>query len=229
MGYTVSSIRARILTRLNDTSQQIYTDTVLLPFIQDSADELQAMLDLYGILVLEHVTSPPIIVPQLQNYVPGTRVSMKSLGLLPNDMLEPQRMSERLSGTTDLFMPMIPRQWEPDILLTDALRYWVYREEDIFLVGANTNRDVLIYYKKRLLIVNDMNSVIGVNNSTMFMINRTAGFAARNIGENTTRADNLDKEAEANMSWILRIGTKDKQRARTRRRPFILTGRRRWV
>jgi len=228
MSYTLRSILPRAAARLNDSAQTVFTNDVMLPYAQDAGDELQAMLEMYGILVLEHV-SVPIIVPQVTNFVPGNRVSMKALGLLPNDMLEPQKLEERLSGTTDMFMDMIPRQWEPDILPTDALRYWSYREEDIFFVGATTNRDVMISYIKRLINITDENSVIGVNNSQTFMINRIAALTARYVGENPTRADELDKEAESNMNWLLSIGVKSKQRTRSRRRPYVIAGRRRWV
>src|SRR5215831_6213031 len=210
MSYTIGSILGRAAARLNDAAQTTFTNAVMLPYAQDAGDELQAMLELYGILVLERA-STPITIPQVVGFVPGSRVSMKGLGLLPNDMLEPQKLQERLAGTTDLFVDMIRRQWEPSILLTDSLRYWDYREEDIFFVGSTTNRDVIINYIKRLIIITDVNSVVAVNNSQTFMINRIAALSARYIGENATRADELDKEAEANMNWLLGIGVKSKQ------------------
>lgn len=229
MGYTLLSIIPRIAARLNDSAQQMYTNDVILPLAQDAADELQAELDLYGILVLEHVTNPPIVVPQMNPVVPGSSISLDGLGLLPLDMLEPQKLEERLSGSTDMFMPMIRRQWEPAILPTDSLRYWDYREENIFFIGATTDREIKISYIKRLVVINDVNSVISVNNSTLFMINRTAALCAEYIGENKTRADSLNAQANDNMAWIIRIGTKSKQGTRTRRRPFVIAGRRRWA
>ncbi len=227
MGYTIGSILPRAAARLNDAAQTVFTNDAMLPYAQDAADELQAMLDLYGILVLEK-TSKIITIPQFTGG-PGTFQDMNSIGLLPNDMLEPQKLEERLAGSTDMFMPMVQRQWEPDILPTDSLRYWTYREENIFFVGATTVREIKIFYKKRLLVVTDTNSVIAVNNSNMYMINRIAALSARYIGENPTRADELDKEADSNMDWLIRIGVKSKQGARSRRRPYIIAGRRRWV
>lgn len=221
MGFTINSIKSRILARLNDLNQQIFTDTVLLPYAQDAADELQGELEKHGLLVLEKISATIV--------VPANTVSLSAASLLPSDMLEPQKIEERLSGTTDLFMPMIRRQWEPDVLATDQLRYWVYREEDIKFVGATTIRDIKIFYLKKLITISALSDTVNVNNAQLFMITKTAAFAARNTGENPTRADALDKDAEDNMDWLISIGAKSKQGTRTRRRPFVITGRRRWI
>ncbi len=221
MGYTVSSIIPRIAARLNDSAQDIFTNDTILSFAQDAADELQMELELYGILALEK-KSPVIVIPQ------GV-TDMGTAGLLPNDMLEPQKLQERISGSTDLFVDMTRRMWTPEVQPTDSLRYWDYREENIFFVGATQARDVKISYLKRLIVVMDVNSVINVNNSQQFMINRTAAMCARDIGENPTRADELDNAAARNLEKVIRIGVKSKQGTRTRRRPFVLTGRRNWA
>jgi len=228
MAFTIISIIPRITSRLNDVNQQIYSTPALLPFAQDAGDELQAELQLNGLLMIEAIST---IIPFPINLNPtqGNLVSLGNAGLLPNDMFEPQRLEERLTGSTDQFVPMIRRQWEPDVQPTDSLRYWTYRDEDIFFVGSTSPRDVKIYYIKRLINIIDANSVVSVNNAQQFMINRTAALAARFIGENSTRADELDKDAEKNMNWVIRIGVKSKQGTRTRRRPFIIVSRRRWV
>jgi hypothetical protein len=225
MGYTVASILPRAAAKLNDSEQTLFTNDALMPYAQDAADELQMQLELYGILVLEKRTAP-IIVPA------GTKsLAFPPTGppLLPADMLEPQRLSERLSGSQDQYTPMTMRMWEPNILPTENLRYWVYREEDIKFVGALSARDVQLDYIKRLIVVTDQSSIISVNNSQLFMICKIASIAALDIGENPTRGADLQKEAGGFLSDLIRIGVKTKQRTRTRRRPWTLAGGRRWV
>lgn len=219
MSFTLASITPRIRARLNDQIDAVYHDDLLLPYAQDATDELQGALELYGLLVLEKIGT---IIP-----IPANTTRMAAL--LPADMLEPQRLEERLSGSTDLFIPMVRREWEPDILPSDSLRYWTYREEDIFFVGATQARDVKIYYLKRLFNVTSINDPIPVNNAQLFLITRIAAMAAADIGEETDRAEKLGKEADSNMDWLIRIGIKSKQGARTRRRPYVITGRRRWI
>jgi hypothetical protein len=228
MGYQIGTLFPRVAARLNDPNQTLYTNAVLLPYAQDAGDELQAELELNGVLVLETI-SAIIVVPQITNFVPGQFVSLAQLNLLPADMLEPQTLKERLSGSPDMFLPMVRRMWTPDILPTDFLRYWDYRNEDIFLLGCNNTQDVLIEYLQRRININSITDPVNVNNSQQFMINRIAAMAARYIGENPTRADELDKVAQENMNWLLGIAAKSKQGTRTRRRPFVLVGRRRWV
>lgn len=229
MSYTIGSITPRVRARLNDQSNTVFQDTVLLPYVQDAADELQLSLEHNGMLVLEKQTSTPIVIPQVTNFVPGNVVSMSGLGLLPVDMLEPQVLEERLSGSTDLFVEMTRRAWPPDILPTDSLRYWDYREEDIHFIGATTNRDIIIRYLKRLINVTTINDSIPVNNSQLFIITRTASLAAFFIGEDVDRYNALGKEADAHLEKLIGIGVKSKQGTRTRRRPFVIGGRRRWV
>lgn len=227
MSYTLTSITPRIRARLNDTQVtggSIYTDNALLPFAQDACDELQGMIELYGILAIETITSNPITIP-----ANTLSMSYTSSPAIPANILEPQRIEERLAGSTDMFVMMTRRQWEPDVLPTDSLRYWTYREEEIFFVGSNVTREIKIYGTKRLFNIQTIGDTINLNNSQMFLITRIAALAAQHIGENYTRAKELNDEADKNLDWLLRIGIKSKQGARTRRRPYIITSRRRWV
>lgn len=219
MSFSLDTVRQRILSKLNDLGQDEFSDDVLLPHFQDAADELQTTLELNGILVLEK-KSAAIVIPI------GT-TQMDSL--IPDDMLEPQILKERLSGSQDMYQPMIERQWEPEILPTDSLRYWTYREQNIFFVGATTARQIHIHYLKRLITINHVFSPVTVNNAEQFMIARTAANAADFQGENETRADKLNKEADDNIIQLMGIGMKNKQGSRTRRRPFQLVGTRRWT
>jgi hypothetical protein len=221
MGYTIASILPRAAAKLNDSGQTLFDNNSLMPYAQDAADELQMQLELYGILVLEKRTAPIV--------VPAGTTSLATASLLPSDMLEPQKLSERLNGSQDQYTPMTMRMWEPNILPTENLRYWSYREEDIKFVGALSNRDVQLDYIKRLIVVTDETSTINVNNSQLFMICKIASIAALDIGENPTRGADLQKEASGFLSDLIRIGVKTKQRSRTRRRPWTLAGGRRWV
>jgi hypothetical protein len=219
-GFTILECIEQAAAKLNDPSQTDYTTQVLFPYAKDAAEELQNELELNGILVLEKETPAPILIPL------GTR----NMGpLLPPDMQQPQRMLERLAGSTDTFIDMIRRQWVPQILPTDQLRYWSYLNEDIHFVGATTDRDVLMYYLRDALYVTDEHSTIDVKGSKQFMINRIAAMAAQYIGENPMRAQELNGRAMMALGAVMRIGVKSKQGARTRRRPFTITGRRRWV
>jgi hypothetical protein len=190
-----------------------------LPFAQDACDELQLELELNGALVLEKIDST-IVIP-----IGTTQFDT----LLPTDMLEPQRLSERLSGSTDLFVNMTTRMWEPEILPTDSLRYWAFREGDIFTPGATTTRDVKIYYLKRMFNITTISDSISVNGSRQFLINRIAALAAKFIGQNESRSNELNLTASEMLNKLTRINAKSKQRTRTRRRPFRLIGRKRWV
>jgi len=221
--YTISGILPRVAAKLNDARQANYTPSRLMPFVQDAVDELQTELEKYGIQVLETIFDP-ISIP-----AGTTELTYDSTPALPANLNEPQRVEERQDGSTDTYVKMIRRQWEPDYLPTDTLRYWTYRDQAIYFLGSTQDREIKIYGLKTLGSPVTVNDSVTVTNSKTWMINRVAGLAARFIGEDDTRADALDKVAEYYKNNVIQIGVKSKQGTRTRRRPFVVVGRRRWV
>lgn len=217
MSFTLSEIIPRVTARLNDSAQVVFTNFILLPFCQDACDILQNRLQLHGVPVLEKKSTAI-------NVTAGT----KNLGSsLPTDLLVPQRLEERLDGSTDLFRPMTRREWEPNILPADSLRYWTWREQDIYFVGATQDREVMVYYLKLLLNTTAISDSITVFNSKMFLITRIAALGAKFVANNDILYSELLKESEFHLDEIIRIATKSKQGARTRRKPFVLRGYRR--
>lgn len=210
----VSDIIPNIVSKLNDQSQAMYTNPVLLPHIADAWEELQIELDLCGVLVLEKDTWIVTL--------PIGQTSFVTAGIFPADLLEAQKLEEKLSGSADLFYPMTRRQWEPDILPSDSLRYWSAHEQDIYTVGATSIRDVKIMGKKSLSAVTATSSSLPVNHCKLFMIYRSAGLAAIYVGNNKTRGESLMLEGDKFLNKLTRINAKDKQGTRTRRRPFRL-------
>lgn len=222
MAFTLASITPRVRSRLNDQIAAVYTDAVLLPFAVDAVDELQLELELNGGLVLQKRGTALTVGTTV------TSITYASTPALPADLLEPLNLEERLSGSSDMYVPLIRRQWTPDVLPTDSLRYYDWREQALFFIGATSARQLRIDYLKRALTITTISDSITINNSQMFLIDRIAALAARYIGSNPTRADELDQEAEINLNKLTRIAAKAKQGVRTRRRPFTLVGRRSW-
>lgn len=165
---------------LNDTPRTLFTDAILLPFLKRSFLDLQLEMDKKGVSALKEV-STPITVNALV-------VVLASGGQLPADFVSPIKMEERTSGSSDIYQPMLEKEWEANILQTDRLRYWTYREDEIKFPGATVARQVLLYYLKGLT-VGALGSPIGIQRVESYLSAQTAGYAAKFIMQSDTRAD----------------------------------------
>jgi len=72
---------------------------------------------------------------------------MHSNLLLPGDMIVPERLWERQTGTNNPFVPMIQPQFGlPSIYQQPRLVYWEWRNDNINFLGATVNNDIRIRY-----------------------------------------------------------------------------------
>ena len=150
---------------------QIFTDDPLispftLPFLNSAIRELYRELRNCGdptlirdnVIVsgLTPVFSPsqgtagqpdPAVQVQLtfDGYFDGNTIN--NLLVLPEDVIYPERMWERQSGTQNLFVPMVQSQFGlPSRYQMNTLADWEWRENKICMVGSLTTRDVRLRY-----------------------------------------------------------------------------------
>ena len=141
---------------------------------------------------------------------------------LPDDLVEIQRVAERLAGSSDDFLPVRKVDFLPlTEILTNSLDVWAYQQQIVLFIGALTDREVIIEYigKGFPELVNG-NSVITMINSKTSLAYRTSGLAAGMIGENPTRADELNSYASTAAERLINLGIKNSQVIPVRRRPF---------
>jgi hypothetical protein len=194
---------------LNDRSAQIYTNDVLLPYIQLAYGEAHKQLAVNGIGAVKEISA---VIP--------VDVSMKAITIDEiNDMQLPISLSERGAGETS-YSPMYPRTWESTTEPGPILGSWTWRENEIKLIGASAPREVLVKYLKGFpTLIND-NSPILINSSLEFLAYRAASLASRYIGGNIGRADALDIDAGRILPVMIATEIKNTQSMPRRRRPF---------
>jgi hypothetical protein len=192
---------------LNDLGGVFYTFDSLLPYLNKAYRELQDYYNLHGLKTTVDV-SVLIAVP----------ANTTQLTNPPADLLRPITLSERTPGTPEQFTEMDERSWEPDETPTNHLRIWVWREETIFFLGAQADRELRIRYVKSLSAFNGAGSLVGVANSKSVLAARTAALGARYIGENPTRADELDAETGQALDRLIVTAIRQGQGLPTRRR-----------
>jgi hypothetical protein len=193
---------------LNDATASIYTDAKLLAHAKAAYGFLETELEKHNIACKNDVTKS-ILVP-----VGATLLN------LPADFMWPIKMEERLQGSNDLFIPMVNRMWVPSIGITDKLIYWVWNLDQIQLLGANTNREVRLYYQKRFPSIQDVDNFV-FGKADQYMSAKIAALAHLFLSQNETLANECNKLAEENLAEIVGIFVKKTQAMPVRRKPYI--------
>lgn len=202
---------------LNDPDPgAIYTDTKLIPLLDLSSRELQLML--FGIDSVELEEISALLT------VPANTTKLNDVAGYPTDLLEPVRLAERASGSTDFFSPMQPTDWEPDLIPDNWIKYWVWRESELKINPSTSVQQVKLFYLKSLGIITSPGSTIPIPQSEVWLAYKTAETAARVIGENPSRATSLTPERLQAQNAIMGNQVKNGQispaRHRKRRRTW---------
>lgn len=212
---------------LNDTEKQIYTYSAQLPYLKIALAELREYFELANIPVTNETSAIISVTAGV------TVLSMETTPALPSDLVEIQRLWERTQGSTEPFIPMTRVEFLPhnrEGVSLAHLTFWAWHGQAVHFLPATTNRDVKLDYIKTLFSdLIDQNSTIGVINAESFLGFRTAALCAEFIGENKTRADDLNSFASVALDRLMGISVKGKQSIVTRRRPFRLSYKRRSI
>ncbi len=211
-----SEVMDRASALLNDVGLTNFTYEVQIPFLNIALDELQESLEQNNVGVTNSTSA-------IYTIAAGTFDIGGAGPALPADLVEIQALYERDSGTTDDFMMMSRTEFLPQIqVLTQWLTYWTWENQIIKFVGAISNRNVKIQYiANNIIPVTTSTSVITIINAKSFLAYRTAALCAEFIGENKSRADDLNVDASLAIDRMLGINTKGRQSITIRRRPFM--------
>ncbi len=193
---------------LNDAAARTYTDEKLLPHLKTASGFLETELEQNGCSCKNVISEPKVISVGTTEYKP-----------LPNDFIWPIKMEERLSGTTDLFVPMIMRAWEPQASKTERLQFWTWRKDRIFFLGALTDREVTLYYQCAFNPINVVEDAVYAR-AEQYLTAKTAALALMFGGQSSDLAAICDKAAEANKNQVINISVKKQQGMNYRRKPY---------
>lgn len=214
---TAQEVMDRSAALLNDVALTTFTYTVQVPYLNIALSDLEERMQLSNIPVTNQ--SSAVIA------IPAGVLGIGGVGqpALPQDLIEPQSLYERTTGTNDLFIRMNPVEFLPHGLQQiSSLVWWAWLAQTIKFIGATNANDVQLDYIAKVItpVVNE-SSVIKVLNSISFLSYRTAALCAEFIGENKERADDLNGNALIALDNLLGINIKGKQSIMTRRRPFL--------
>jgi hypothetical protein len=222
---STTSLRAgevmdRSAALMNDYARTDYTYTAQLPYLNMAIDELVESLEESNASPTNQ-TSAAITVPAGSYKL--TPVEDPTTPHYPYDLIEIQEIGERNAGSTDAFLPLARRDFVAAFPATSTLLFWCWEDQNIKFNpnGANTAREVqLKYVRQAIQQAQNEASLIGTIGSRSYLAYKTAALCSMFIGENESRAQVLEAQAEKAMERMLGIGNKGRQQIITRRRPF---------
>ena len=205
---------------LNDTERAVYTDTVMLPYLNIARMELEEIFELNNIPTTNE-TSAVIIVPDGID-----EIGFSTTPPLPANLVEIQRLWESQTGQ-DNFFPVTKKDFLTSSILGNTERsffgVWSWQDQKIKVLEAIVDIDLKLDYIKSLftmLAISELGEENSIVNTSSYFQFRTPALCAEFIMGNTTRAESLNSNAFAALDRSLGISVKGKQSIYTRRMPF---------
>lgn len=197
----------------------LFTDAVLQPYLNMAMSDLRVRFEQHNIPVTNETRKEIEIPAGTTEVIFNATPPAPSL---PANLIEPIALWERTSGIEQDYVPMRKVQFLPPYETeVNQLIYWQWAGQKIMFVGSNIDEQIRIDYIKNIFApIKDKDDPIDIINTQSFLQYRTAALAARFIGENPDRSDELNQTAALELDTVLSIGIKGGQAIATRRRPF---------
>jgi hypothetical protein len=196
---------------LNDVLKDLYTDTVLLPYLRIANDDLSDELVDNGTTVQKEVT---VEIPLL---VGATILP------LPPDWIVPIELFEKEQGQTiDYYKKMEQRDFLPNQLPGTNLTYWAWREQNVNFIGATGNKTIKARYYRLIAEITGFASPIELTHALNYLAYHTGALAAEHIGQNRAKAIDLESQAIVKLNKLIKKEVKQTHGRPIRRRPFKL-------
>jgi len=168
---TAGQITALIRSLLNDASGNLFTDGVLIPYVNSAYRKVQRALAAAGqeTFLVDDVL---LVVPAIGAVDSSLQVTINDQtappNQLPTDLLEPVELWERANLSDDDFTQVVDlsgRGGLPAIEQGPTLRFWEWRQDGLCFVGATQDVQIRLRYQKSYPDFTDGTSVVLVRNA----------------------------------------------------------------
>ena len=220
---TAGQITSLVRSLLNDAAGNLFSDTLLMPYLNSAYRKAQRALE--NVQAGSQLSDDALlIVPQI-SVDTAARVAITDsagpAGQLPSDLLVPLRLWERPNGSGDDFIEMLDLTNEsglPSEPQTGSLRYWEWRADGIYLLGATQDTQIRLRYRKALPDLADGTSAVLIRNAQDVLAYFTAGLASAARG--APQAMRWDDAGVDALEDLINRVTQREQSVGRRRRPY---------
>lgn len=220
---SAGQIMDRTANLLNDPNKTDYTYAVMIPYLNMAIEELSEIQEESNNSPSNQTTSPDIPMPVGTSMITSPELTVGVNPHYPAELTEIQEVTERLLGTNDSFIPLTRKEFLPIFPPNNSFLFWIWEDQVIRFNpnGALTPREIRIHYVRQgVPYVANENTIITMINSRSYLAYKTAAFCAMFIGENETRAQVLEDQANKAIDRLTNISNKGRQQIMTRHRPF---------
>lgn len=221
---TAGQITSLVRSLLNDAQGNLFTDAVLLPYVNSAYRKLQRALGNAGGggFLTENVT---LVVPAVTTPDTSLQVSITDAtpppNQLPTDLLLPSKIWERPNGSTDDFLEMVDLSQHgglPSRIQDVTLSVWEWRADGIYFLGATQDTQIRLRYVKAYPDLTDATSPVLVRNAQEAIAYAAAALAAWARG--SPLAEKWDDAASDAIEDLISEAVRREQQSARRRRPF---------
>lgn len=221
---TAGLITALVRSLLNDAAGNLFTDAVLLPYVNSAYRAVQRALANAGAggFLTDNTL---LVVPAISAADPSVQVSITDAtappNQLPSDLLAPSKIWERANGSTDDFAEMVDLSQHgglPSRVQGVTLGVWEWRGEGIYFLGATQDTQIRLRYAKAYPDLTDATSPVLVRNAQEAIAYASAALAAWARG--SPLAEKWDGAAGDAIEQLVSAAVRREQQSSRRRRPF---------
>ncbi len=221
---TAGQITALIRSLLNDAAGNLFTDAVLLPYVNSGYRKVQrALANIQsGSFLTDNVL---LIVPAVTQVDASAQVSITDATAPPNqlppDLLTPTKLWERANGSSDDFTEMIDLT-DHDGLPSEpqgrTLRYWEWRADGLYFLGATQDTQIRLRYQKLYPDLTDATSPVLIRQAQEAI--DYCGAAMAGAARGAPQAERWDAAGIDAIEDLVARATQREQQTGRRRRPF---------
>jgi|SRR5208337_183514 len=201
----------------------VFTDPYLIPYVNSAYRGVRRGLAMSGMpMFVQDETL--LTVPAMLAVDPSVQVSITDSTAPPNqlpvDLLEPMDLWERLSGSSDDFMPMTNLTNHGGIMSLpqgSVLGVWEWRTDGIYFPGALNTQQIRLRYKRLLTDIVDGTSPILIPDAQDCIAFMAAAEAA--MARGSPLAEKWSAAGEDGLEKLIAASTRAQQASIYRRKP----------
>ncbi len=221
---TAGQITTLVRSLLNDSAGNLFTDGLLLPYLNSAYRKVQRELaNIQSSTFL--VDNATVVVPAVSAADPSMQVAITDAtappNQLPSDLLVPVKLWERLNGSSDDFQEIVDLTGHgglPSRPQGVSLDVWEWRADGLYFLGATTDRQVRIRYQKAFPDLSDATSTVLIRNAQEPIAYYTAAMAA--MARGSPLAEKWDLAGTDALEDLIIRATQREQQTVRRRRPY---------
>ncbi len=221
---TAGQITSLVRSLLNDAQGNLFTDTVLLPYLNSAYRKVQRSIGNAGGGGFIQDDALLVVMAVAQQDA-SLQVSLTDAtappNQLPTDLLTPLKLWERANLSSDEFVEMVDLTRHgglPSRVQDVVLSVWEWRGDGIWFLGATQDTQIRLRYLKAYPDLVDATSPVLVRNAQEALAYATAGLAGWARG--SPLAEKWDQAAEDAIEDLVVAAVRREQQSSRRRRPF---------